>query len=66
MNSKDISPDLKEKARACRTPEELFQLAHEEGMDIPDEDLDAISGGWCTIHEWGCPADKCGVYGIGR
>lgn len=67
MNIKDLSPELKEKARACHTPEELFELAKEEGMEIPDEELDGIaSGGWCSDHEWGCPADKCGVYGVGR
>ena len=35
-------------------------------MEIPDEALDGIAGGWCSEHEWGCPADKCGVYGAGR
>ena len=35
MNIKDLSPELKEKARACHTPEELFELAKEEGMEIP-------------------------------
>ena len=35
-------------------------------MEIPDEALDGIDGGWCSEHEWGCPADKCGVYGVGR
>ena len=66
MNYKDISPELKDKARACHTPEELFELAKEEGMELSDEDLDGIAGGWCSEHEWGCPADKCGVYGVGR
>lgn len=66
MKGKDISPELQEKARTCRTPEELFELAKEEGLEIADEDLDGIAGGWCSEHEWGCPADKCGVYGVGR
>lgn len=67
MNAKDFSPELMEKARACRTSEELFELAKEQGVEIPDEELDAIAGGgWCDTHEWGCPADKCGVYGVGR
>lgn len=66
MNNKDFSPELKEKARACKTSEELFELAKEEGIEIPDEELDGIAGGWCSEHEWGCPADKCGVYGVGR
>lgn len=67
MKGKELSPELQEKARACHTTEELFELAKEEGMEIPDEQLDAIAGGaWCSEHDWGCPADKCGVYGIGR
>ena len=66
MNINDLSPELREKARACESTEELFELAKEEGMEIPDEQLDGIVGGWCSDHEWGCPADKCGVYGIGR
>ena len=66
MNNNDLSPELREKARACGSSEELFELAKEEGMEIPDEFLDGIAGGWCSEHEWGCPADKCGVYGIGR
>lgn len=67
MNVNDLSPELQEKARACKTSEELLELAKEEGMEIPDEELEALaSGGWCSDHEWGCPADKCGVYGVGR
>ena len=63
---KDISPELKDKVRACHTPEEMHELAKEEGYELSDEELDGIAGGWCDEHEWGCPADKCGVYGIGR
>ena len=66
MNINDLSPELREKARTCGSTEELFELAKEEGMEIPDEHLEGISGGWGSEHEWGCPADKCGVYGIGR
>ena len=63
MNINDLSPELKEKARACRNAQELAELAKEEGMEIPDEQLDAIAGGaWCSDHEWGCPGDGCGNY----
>ena len=61
MDVNDLSPDLKEKARACRTAEELLELAKEEGMDIPDEVLDGIAGGWCDEAEWKCQAHKCDV-----
>lgn len=66
MDFKDLTPEQQEKARACSTPEEIYELAKEEGMELSDEQLDAVSGGWCSEHEWGCPADKCGVYGVGR
>ena len=66
MKYSDLTPEQKKRVAECRTPEELFELAKEEGMEIPDEELDGIAGGWCSEHEWGCPADKCGVYGVGR
>ena len=41
----DISPELKEKARACKTPNEMLALAKKEGVKVPDEDLERIAGG---------------------
>ena len=49
----DISPELAEKAKACKTPEELLALAKEEGYELTDEQLQEISGGWtddCSSH----------------
>ncbi len=34
MNAKDLSPELKEKARACQTSNEMIELAHEEGIEL--------------------------------
>jgi hypothetical protein len=63
MNTHDLSPELIEKARACHTSSELAELAHEEGIELSDEQLEAISGGaWCSDHTWGCPGDGCGNY----
>ena len=45
MDYKDLTPEQREKARACKTPEEILALAQEEGYDISDEELEAISGG---------------------
>ena len=36
---------IKDKARACHSTEELFELAKEEGMEIPDDELEAIASG---------------------
>jgi hypothetical protein len=67
MSFEDLdNPELQERLRACKTTDELLAVAKEEGMELSDKDLDGISGGWCSEHDWGCPADKCGVYGVGR
>ena len=42
MNINDLSPELREKARACGSTEELCELAKEEGMEIPDEQLEGV------------------------
>ena len=46
MNIDDLSPELKEKARACKTTEDLLELAKSEGIELSDEQLEKVSGGW--------------------
>ena len=45
MNFEDLTPEQQEKARACKSPEELIELAKAEGVELSDGELDAISGG---------------------
>ena len=45
MNYEDLTPELKDKARACATPEEVRELAEESGCELADEELNAVSGG---------------------
>lgn len=45
MDFNEISPELKERAMACKTPEDLMNLAKEEGIELSDADLEQISGG---------------------
>lgn len=45
---KDISPELQEKARACKSREEVLELAAEEDIELSDEALEAVSGGCNT------------------
>ncbi len=45
MNFEDLAPELQEKVKACKTPEEILALAQEEGYELSDESLEAISGG---------------------
>ena len=52
MNFEDLSPELKEKALACKNAEELIALAESEGIELNDEELDGIAGG---RGGWKCP-----------
>lgn len=55
MDVNDISPELKEKAKACKTPEDILALAKEAGYELSDEELEGISGGG-----WGsCGRNTC-------
>ena len=51
MNFEDLkSPELQEKLKSAKTPEELLALVKEEGFELPDGELDAIAGGsWSDI-----------------
>ena len=45
MNFEDLTPEQQEKARACKTKEELAALAEEEGFQLSDDELEGIAGG---------------------
>ena len=45
MRFEDLSPELKEKALVCKTPDELLKLAKQEGIELTDAQLETISGG---------------------
>ena len=55
----ELSDDLKAKVLACKSPEELFALAKEEGYELSDDELTAISGG----SSWGYCGDACSLAG---
>jgi hypothetical protein len=45
MGFDDLSMDMQEKARRAKAMEELEALAKESGRELPDEELDSLSGG---------------------
>ena len=48
MKLNDLSPEVRKRARACKSSEELVTLAKEVGVMLTDEQLDEISGGSWT------------------
>ena len=72
MNINDLTPEQREKAKNCKTPEELLSLAEKEGYELSDDEVEAISGGAAWDHDKGvdpCPDNKpdpskCPYYGV--
>ena len=53
MKFEELSPELQEKAKACKTPEEILDLAKEEGYELSDAELEGIAGD----DHWSCRYD---------
>lgn len=41
----NLTSEQREKAKLCKSPEEFLKLAGAEGIDLTDEQMEAISGG---------------------
>ena len=41
----NLTDEQKEKARACKSPEDILALAKAEGYELTDEQIEAVSGG---------------------
>ena len=62
MDLEILPPELREKALNCEKPEDILELAKEEGYELSDEDLQGISGGWddtCRDKRQLKPEDMC-------
>lgn len=47
MDFDKLSPELAEKVKACSSPQELIDLAKQEGYKLSEEELEGIAGGCC-------------------
>ena len=45
MKFDNLTPEMKDKARGCKSTEELADLAKAEGVALSDEQLNAFAGG---------------------
>ena len=63
MSKKELLANLTEeqlqKVRACKSGEELLALAQKEGVELSDEQLEAVSGGCGEPRTIG-PCPQCG------
>ena len=62
MNFEDLAPELQEKARACKTPEDVLALAKENGYELSDAEIEHVSGGGWTCSSLCGDFDTCPGY----
>ena len=57
-----LTDDQKKKFENCKTPEELLALAKDEGFELTDDQLEALSGGasWAGDCNKASCGGKCG------
>ena len=57
----DISPELREKAKECNSPEEILTFAKKEGIKLTEEQLESITGGsaWSGAKEYSVTCNIC-------
>ena len=56
---KGLSKEQIAKVKNCHNQEELLKIAKQEGIELSDEQLEAVNGGWCTsTPDFECPV--CG------
>ena len=50
------------KVKACKNQEELLKLAKEEGIELNDEQLEAVNGGFCDSSDLKACCPNCGSH----
>ena len=60
MRIEDLTPEQKEKALACKSPQEILELAKSEGYKLTEQDLEAVSGGGWNSCGSNSENDHCG------
>ena len=39
-------PELQQKLKLAKTPEDVLEIAKDQGVELSLDELDAVSGGW--------------------
>ena len=56
---KGLSEEQIAKAKACKNSDEIIALAKAEGVELTEEQLEAVSGGFCSTPSFVCPECGC-------
>ena len=66
MEYKDLTPELREEAKACKSREEFLEFCKKNMITLSDEQLEALSGGAqeCNIGYVCGYYDGCSFYFI--
>lgn len=55
---KGLTDEQIAKIKECKNQEEILELAKKEGIELNEEQLEAVNGGGCMTYTVKCP--KCG------
>lgn len=59
----DLSPELQEKARACKTKEELNEFIADNDLELPEDALELVAGGCGTCKHTNAPVETVSFWG---
>jgi len=62
---KGLTEEQIAKVKACKNQEELLKIAKEEGIELTEEQLEAVTGGRCTSSTK-CPNCGCRSFNWGE
>ena len=57
---KGLTDEQVKKVKACKSSQEILELAKSEGVELNEEQLAAVSGGMCSTDEKTAKCPKCG------
>ena len=63
MSFENLTPEQQEKARACKTVDELVSYAKSEGIELEENNLNDISAGGDSGYDPNIRCPKCGYVG---
>lgn len=63
MKFNELTDEQKNKFANAKGPEEILEMAREEGYELTDKELETVSGGGFWKEECYCP--KCGSHDVG-